>query len=101
MPAALSSASILLSVPVSIASRATVRLFLVPRVRPPVLGLGIYFLYFVYFSLLALALSCHMAYVGTNLGANEGTDYWHGQHYLPDERADDRVDRVVDDVAAP
>jgi hypothetical protein len=39
-------------VPVSITSRATVRLFGVPRVRPPVLGLGIYFLYFVYFSLL-------------------------------------------------
>jgi hypothetical protein len=40
-----------------------------------------------------------MADVPTHLGAYERTDDGDGQNYLADDRADERVERMVDDVA--
>ena len=42
-----------------------------------------------------------MANVCAHLSTHKGTNNRDRRHYLPDERADDRVDRVVDDVVAP
>jgi hypothetical protein len=61
--------------------------------------LGIYFLYFVYFSLLALALGLNVPNMPTNLSTDKGANEGDGQDYLPDDRANERVRWVVDDVS--